>query len=167
MTDPALVEEVARAILDSGEGCLSGLVYVDPDKAAEAALSVVRKALETPTEEMVALQAALRGDWHGVFLDGRNEHGSHVIMLPQRSIELDQDNNGDFLKFYAEEIIRDAEAQGFAVGHAVVATFVMCLDEGFFSHYEYSGISASLTAVIYGAPEEQTALAASPLYRRG
>ena len=99
----------------------------------------------------------IRGNWHGLTLDGRNEHGSHVLMLPQRSIELDQDSNGDFLKDETETILCDAEALGFKVGNAVVATFTLCLDEGFFSHYEYAGVSADLTAMLYGGPGEQEA----------
>ena len=101
---------------------------------------------------------ALRGDWHGVHLDGRNEHGSHVIRLPQRSIELEQDENGDFLKHIAETILTDAEALGFSVGDGVVATFTAYSDEGFFSHYEYETISPELTALFYGSPTEQAAL---------
>jgi hypothetical protein len=115
-------------------------------------------ALTSLFARIEAVEDALRGNWHGVFLDGRNEHGSHVIRLPHRSIELEQDEAGDFLKFIAETILQDAETLGFAVGDAVVATFDMCTDEGFFSHYEYAGISSDLTAALYGSPEEQAAL---------
>lgn len=100
---------------------------------------------------------ALRGNWHGVYLDGRNEHGSHVIRLPHRSIELDQDENGDFLKYTAETILQDAERLGFAIGDAVIVAFESCRDEGWPSYYEYAGISPELTALFYGMPEEQTA----------
>lgn len=110
----------------------------------------------TITSQPIAIfLGAIRGCWHGVFLDGRNEHGSHVLMLPQRSIELAQDANGDFLKDEAETILREAEANGFKVGDAVVATFEQCLDEGFFSHYEFVGVSTELTALLYGTPVEQ------------
>lgn len=102
-----------------------------------------------------ALEEALRSDWHGVYLDGRNEHGSHVIRLPHRSIELEQDEEGDFLKPDAETILSDAEALGFVVGDAVVATFTHCTDDGFFSHYEYAGISSELTEMLYGSHTDQ------------
>lgn len=105
--------------------------------------------------EAAALRKALREDWHGVVLDGRNEHGSHVLMLPHRSIELEQDENGDFIKYLAETILQDAERLGFSIGDAVVATFDACTDEGFFSHYEYTGVSSLLTEHLYGPPEEQ------------
>lgn len=111
-----------------------------------------------PTLERAAER--LRGNWHGVFLDGRNEHGPHVLMLPQRSIELEQDSNGDFLKSQAETILSAAEAMGFEVGDAVVATFDLCLDDGFFSHYEFIEVSAELTAVLYGTPDEQRSIRA-------
>jgi len=108
-----------------------------------------------------AMREALRSHWHGVFLDGRNEHGSHVLMLPQRSIDLEQDSNGDFLKAHAETILREAESAGFEIGDAVVATFDLCLDEGFFSHHEFVGISTDLTALLYGTSDEQSAARAS------
>ena len=50
MTDPALVEEVARAIDETPEW--PAKTY--RERIAQAALSVVRKALETPTEEMAS-----------------------------------------------------------------------------------------------------------------
>ena len=107
---------------------------------------------------MSDLTKEARGNWHGVFLDGRNEHGSHVLMLPQRSIDLEQDDNGDFLKSVAETILTDAEALGFRAGEAaVVAMFELWTDDDFFSHYEYSGISLGLTALLYGNPDEQAA----------
>ena len=107
--------------------------------------------------EEYRVKRQIRGCWHGVFLDGRNEHGSHVLMLPQRSIELNQDANGDFLKDEAETILREAEANGFRVGDAVVVTFAPCLDEGFFSHFEFVGLSTDLTALLYGSADEQHA----------
>lgn len=100
---------------------------------------------------------ALRGYWHGLFLDGRNEHGSHVLNLPQRSLELEQDADGNFLKDDAETILRAAEAKGFTAGRdAVVATFNECRD-GDWTYYEFSDVSAELTALFYGTPEEQAA----------
>lgn len=41
-----MIKKVANAILDAGEGCQSGLVYVDPVEAAKAAIAV----LETDAE---------------------------------------------------------------------------------------------------------------------
>lgn len=104
---------------------------------------------------MDEIRTSLRGNWHGVVLDGRNEHGSHVLMLPQRSIELEQNEAGDFLKDDAETIISDAEKLGFAVTDCVVAKFTSCWDDGWFSHYEYEGICSELTELLYGSPTEQ------------
>lgn len=44
-----MIRRVANAILDSGEGCLSGLAYVDPTKAARAAIEAMRE----PTDYMI------------------------------------------------------------------------------------------------------------------
>jgi len=113
-------------------------------------------------ERMARLEEALRGDWHGVFLDGRNEHGSHVLNLPQRSIELEQNSEGYFLPDEAEAILLDAEAKGFRAGdHGVVLVFDRCTDEGWFSHYEFKEVSPELTALLYGTPAEQDARALS------
>ncbi len=113
----------------------------------------------TGSQKTVAevLKEALRGDWHGVVLDGRNEHGSHVLDIPQRSIELGLDADGNFLKGYAETILCAAEALGFEIGHAVIARFDACYDDGFFSHFEFVDISPELTAAFYGTPDEQRA----------
>lgn len=35
------IKKIANAILDAGEGCQSGLVYVDPVEAAKAAIAVL------------------------------------------------------------------------------------------------------------------------------
>lgn len=128
--------------------------------ADEVAATIRRMAIPSQTEFRPAEQAvteALRSHWHGVFLDGRNEHGSHVIRLPQRSIELEQDEAGNFLKELAETILSDAEALGFSVGDAVAITFDLCTDDGFFSHYEYVGVSEALTSMLYGSSAEQAA----------
>lgn len=131
---------------------------------AEAALALAVEEREFWREDAARDQAqlaeainALRGDWQGVYLDGRNKHGSHVIRLPQRSIELEHDDARTFLKDLAETILSDAEALGFVVDDAVVATFDRCLDDGFFSHYEYVGVSSELTAMFYGSTEDQAA----------
>lgn len=43
-----MIKKVAQAILDAGEGCQSGLVYVNPHQAAIAAI----EAMRDPTDEM-------------------------------------------------------------------------------------------------------------------
>ncbi|GAA4108531.1 hypothetical protein ACFFTN_01145 [Aminobacter aganoensis] len=66
------------------------------------------------TEEMVE---TFRRPGMMVFLDGRNEHGSHVIPSLPTNMEIDG-CEGDMPEF-AEEIISAAEALGFAVGDCV------------------------------------------------
>lgn len=138
---------------DSLADCL-GCADIIIEALTAAGYSIIR---DDENHKATVEREKLRGHWHGVFLDGRNEHGSHVLMLPQRSIELEQDSNGDFLKQIAETILCDAEEKGFKVGNAVVANFDLCLDEGFFSHYEFAGVSAELTAMFYGTAAEQQA----------
>jgi hypothetical protein len=131
-------------------------LYDDSTSDSEAQ-EVVDAIADAILAERCRFSDGLRGCWHGIYLDGRNEHGSHVIRLPQRSIELEQDDDGNFLKDLAETILQDAEGLGFSVGDAVIAMFYTCNDEGFFSHYEYVGISPELTAQFYGTPEDQSA----------
>ena len=109
----------------------------------------------TAEASLATMREALRGNWHGVFLDGRNEHGSHVLMLPERSIELEQGSNGDFLKQDAERIIAEAERLGFEVGHAVVVTFTEQNDDDLGGYYEFSTVSLAMTELMYGSTDEQ------------
>jgi len=131
-----------------------------------ASIGIIARAISADraaqAERMARLEEALRGDWHGVFLDGRNEHGSHVLNLPQRSIELEQNSKGYYLPDEAEAILLDAEAKGFRAGdHGVVLVFDRCTDEGWFSHYKFKEVSPELTALLYGTPAEQDARALS------
>jgi hypothetical protein len=48
-----IIEKVALAILDSGEGCLSGAAYVDPHKSARAAIRATLEGLRDNVSERV------------------------------------------------------------------------------------------------------------------
>jgi len=170
-TGPDIPEDVKRAKLRKAIGA----AIFDPGSTegykgertltewqTDAVIRVLSADRAAQAERMARLEEALRGDWHGVFLDGRNEHGSHVLNLPQRSIELEQNSEGYFLPDEAEAILLDAEAKGFRAGdHGVVLVFDRCTDEGWFSHYEFKEVSPELTALLYGTPAEQDARALS------
>jgi hypothetical protein len=75
-----IIEKVALAILDSGEGCLSGAAYVDPHKSARAAIRATLEHLkEHPPEVMQP-----RGDW-----DYGDEERVFRSILSQAIAELD------------------------------------------------------------------------------
>jgi len=75
-----LVDRAAQAIRDSGEGCLSGLVYIDAYAGARAVISLVNQwqAIETaPRDDTRILlfrrrkpamkDAVVIGRWKGLF----------------------------------------------------------------------------------------------------
>jgi hypothetical protein len=57
-----IIEKVADAILDSGEGCLSGAVYVDPHKSARAAIRATLEHLKENVSEDMDLEGGKVGD---------------------------------------------------------------------------------------------------------
>jgi len=104
----------------------------------------------------------LRKPFQNVFLDGRNEHGAHVLLLPGDSIGHHDDIQSDLCDQslnLAEKILDDAEAKGFRPGNSV--TTLWHFDKGDFGeggyrpYYEYAGISVPLTYAFFGLPEDQ------------
>jgi hypothetical protein len=86
-----------------------------------------------------------------LFLDGRNEHGSHVLPSYPRSFE----PVGDDIDDQAEAILVEAERLGFAIGEHVWAEFIdvpdQIGDEGrieFSGYWEFKGINVEMSRVI-------------------
>jgi hypothetical protein len=106
------------------------------------------------------IKELLRDAWTGVFLDGRNEHGTHVLTLPHGTI--DQDPKLYALEEYAEQIMVAAEKAGHTAGHCVVVTWKY-IDGGYDTDPSYwdltSAYQPELTALLFGtAAEQQTQL---------
>lgn len=99
------------------------------------------------------LKQALRGSWMVVFLDGRNEHGSHVLPMPGSTMADPPDENR--LHEDAEQIISEAEAAGHAIGHCVVTTWRWVDFGDGAMDWEYGSYHADLTAIFCGTPYEQ------------
>jgi hypothetical protein len=85
-----------------------------------------------------------------LFLDGRNEHGSHVLPSYPRSFE----PVGDDIDDQAEAILVEAERLGFSIGEHVWAEFVAVADqigeEGrieLSGYWEFKGINAEMSRV--------------------
>ena len=108
------------------------------------------------------LVAALRKPFLSVFLDGRNEHGSHVLMMPGDSIgdltECESALN-DQDEGLAEQIISEAETLGYCVGDCVVTAWRHCKDPDYLpgGYWEYLSIDPVLTGAFHGTPDEQDA----------
>ena len=102
-----------------------------------------------------AIKTDARSTWAGLFMDGRNEHGTHVLALPQSTLGqplLEEDLEPD-----AERIFQEAEAIGFKTGHAIVCIFRFVREEYNHGYYEFDRVSAALTNLMFGTPEEQDA----------
>lgn len=98
------------------------------------------------------LKSELRSAWSGVFLDGRNEHGAHVLPLLERGGGPD-DITEEMLSDYADEIMTAAESAGHIAGDAVIICWRYAGEEGGF---EVSiPYHADLTSVFYGTAYEQ------------
>ena len=104
------------------------------------------------------IKESIRKPYLSVFLDGRNEHGSHVLTIPGASI----DDTGDIIDQLAdqdgglaEEIISDAETLGHQVGHFIVTAWRYQHDEHVY--FEYEGVDPVLTELMHGTPTEQSA----------
>lgn len=98
--------------------------------------------------------AALRRPFCVLFLDGRNEHGSHVIPSFPRSFDIENDYGTD-IEAQAEYILFAAEGEGFAIGDHVWAEFYWVKpqigDEGrveLAGYWEFNCINKEMSAVI-------------------
>jgi hypothetical protein len=126
----------------------------------EAATADMRAKLTRLRAENEALKEALQSHFLCVYLDGRNEHGSHVLEAPGSNI--DPDDKKDLLLVledqdlgFTEEIIKDAEALGYQVGNSVVTLWDITHDPEWGAECEYRRISPELTAAMCGSPEDQ------------
>ena len=130
------------------------------DMAQEAVATALREAEQ---RGMMRIKEDARLPFLTVFLDGRNEHGSHVLPMPGDSIGnerhlLDIQNDlEDQDEGMAERIISEAESLGFEIGHCVV-TIWRHVDGADFpgnDYFEYVSISEALTVLFCGSPAEQ------------
>jgi hypothetical protein len=120
------------------------------------------QAREALAKELDAAKADLNSSFFCVFLDGRNEHGSHVVEMPGSNITPDDAKDlvavlNDQDLGFAEQIIKDAESLGHEVGHCVVTIWDLTHDPEWGVECEYRRISPVLTNLMVGTPDEQRA----------
>lgn len=99
----------------------------------------------TPTE---VARAFLRNG-STVYLDGRNEHGTHV--LPALPTSIDHKDIEAALSDSAEEIMSAAEKLGFKVGDTIWVNFRWVRgdeSDGYYSYYEYEAIDEHLSRLM-------------------
>ncbi|NTF67918.1 hypothetical protein [Rhizobium rhizogenes] len=136
------LERIVQWVNDAGSGYTATAEAtlaetMDRATAAEVKLSEAVKVIEQP--------------FCVLFLDGRNEHGSHVLPSYPRSFE----PVGDDIDDQAEAILVEAERLWFAIGEHVWAEFVnvpdQIGDEGrieFSGYWEFKGINVEMSRVI-------------------
>jgi len=135
------LERIIQWVNDAGSG------YIETNEATMAALMDSVADLQAAVE---ILKRAFNEPGCAVFLDGRNEHGSHVLMSYPTNIPEDAQND---IEAYAEEILAAAEALGFKLGEDHVWTVwrwnkPQYGDEGrveLSSYWEFVRIDAELT----------------------
>ena len=105
-----------------------------------------------------AIKESLRKPYLSVFLDGRNEHGSHVLTMPGDSVS----DHGEIISLLesqedgiAEQIISEAEKAGFEINHCVVTIWRQQHDH--ICYWEYVGLDLLLTELMIGTADEQRA----------
>lgn len=135
--------------------CLSQFVVGSSDAHRVAAWNTRTDA--TKDAEIKRLREALNGKFCALFLDGRNEHGSHVLPSFPTSIDISPE---DLTSDDAEHIIKSAESEGFSVGDTVWAEFEwMPPQVGDFARVEFEGywifkrIDAEMTRALSPIPD--------------
>jgi hypothetical protein len=132
------------------------------EQSAPGWMSEAADLITRLSRELAEAREALRSAWAVVFLYGRNEHGSHVLPMPGTMLTNDEKIEVA-LGEYAEQILTEAEAVGHAVGHCVVTTWRWTEygDNSDGSGWEYVRYCPTLTAILCGTPEEQSAALSS------
>ncbi|WP_421580865.1 hypothetical protein [Shinella sp. M31] len=126
--------------------------YVCADVHAALALQVeaMKREMAEKDERIAALEKAITSPFCVVYLDGRNEHGTHVLPVLPTSINEEADDIAD----QAEAIMAASEAGGFETEDLVWAEFVnvppQIGDEGrieLAGYWEFKGINAEMSAL--------------------
>jgi hypothetical protein len=100
------------------------------------------------------LRESLRLPFMSFFMDGRNEHGTHLLPLPgcrisdEETIADQLDPRGDL----AEAIFAEAEALGHEAGHVITTIWRWDRSD---EYYDFVRVDPILTEAFYGTPEEQ------------
>lgn len=118
--------------------------------SAEARVSELEREKAEKDDRIAALEKAVTSPFCVVYLDGRNEHGTHVLPVLPASINEEADDIAD----QAEAIMAAAEAEGFHSEDLVWAEFVnippQIGDEGrieLAGYWEFKGVNVEMSAL--------------------
>lgn len=102
-------------------------------------------------EEMDHLYSELRKPFITAFMDGRNEHGTHLLIFPPSNVFCaDSEAILESFRSDFEKIFTEAESMGHGTGHAIAITLRWIGEEYGCHFWEYEGISPALTAAFFG-----------------
>lgn len=123
-----------------------------------AKLAAAEAALLAEARKAEAMKQALKMPFCVLFLDGRNEHGTHVLPSFPTSIDVVDDD----LAEQAEAIMSAAEAEGFTEGDHVWAEFSnvppQIGDEGrveLDGYWDFRGINKAMSTLLNGGSDAQ------------
>jgi hypothetical protein len=149
------------AVLKKASGELELRLRSDlpPAGTDEEAVIIPAALLDTYVEEKVAdLRAALKTPYISLHMDGRNEHGTHLLegaggcSIPQVEEVMAALDPRDST---AEEIFKEAEKAGHSAGHMIVTRWRWVVDEH--GYWEFDAIDPLLTSVMHGDASQQDA----------
>ncbi len=104
------------------------------------------------------IKEAIRKPWLSVFMDGRNEYGTHLIPMSPDNLCLTEEGYEELLDSRGndvEQIFKDAEKLGYKEGCVIVVEcrIVKYNDEN--HYYELIQVNDELTQLIFGNAKEQ------------
>lgn len=111
---------------------------------------------ECTKEELIA---ALRQPFIGLFMDGRNECGTHLLPTNETSLPSDLYDGAAYLledqgAGEAEKVFQEAEALGYETLHCIACIATRDTVDGE-TYVESLSVSDALTRAFYGSPDEQ------------
>ena len=103
------------------------------------------------------IKELIRQPWISLFMDGRNEHGTHLIRMMPNGFSEDEYSIDDMLDSQSEDVERvfkQAEKAGYKAGCCIV---VICRveREDFDYCYEITDLCEELTELMHGGAVEQ------------
>lgn len=104
------------------------------------------------------VKKSIRKPWLSLYMDGRNEHGTHLLPCVPDGVGVCLDGVSNMLHCQepdVERIFARAESLGFADGHVIVATVDVEEPDKQLSIYRLDDVDYDLTCLMHGSPEEQ------------
>lgn len=110
-------------------------------------------------ESYEKVKTAIRRPWVSLFMDGRNEFGTHFLPVEPDGLSLSEQDSQALLESKNDEVERifsDAERAGYADGCCIVVSCTI-YEEEYGCYYELTSLDEDLTRLIFGSAEEQMA----------